>query len=47
MRKMYFYSGTLLTTLEQGAFEYTDDGTNGHLYMTMYLAGVLTRRMIL
>jgi hypothetical protein len=40
-------AGTLLTVLELGAIEFTDDGTTGHLYMTMNVAGVLTRRMIL
>lgn len=39
--------GTLLTTLEQGAIEYTDNGTTGALYMTMNAAGVLVRRQIL
>ena len=41
-----FTAGTLLTALELGALEFTDDGTNGHLYITRNLAGVLTRTLI-
>lgn len=38
--------GTLLTAPELGAVEFTDDGTNGHLYITLNVAGVLTRVQI-
>ena len=41
-----YTAGTLLTTPELGALEFTDDGTNGHLYITLNVAGVLTRVMI-
>jgi hypothetical protein len=42
-----FTAGTLLAALELGALEFVDDGTNGHLYITRNIAGVLTRSMIL
>jgi len=42
-----FTAGTLLTALELGALEFTDDGTNGHLYITRNLTGVLTRTLII
>jgi len=40
---MVLLPGTLLTVLQQGAVEYTDDGTTGHLYVTLNQAGTLTR----
>ena len=39
-------AGTLLSVLELGAIEFTDNGTLGHLYITMNVAGVLTRVQI-
>lgn len=36
-------SRPLLTTLQLGALEFYDDGTNGHLYITKNVGGVLTR----
>ena len=41
-----FTAGTLLAALELGAFEFVDDATNGHLYITRNIAGVLTRTLI-
>ncbi|MGK2864899.1 MAG: hypothetical protein ACSLE0_23405 [Chitinophagaceae bacterium] len=41
-----YTAGTLLSALELGALEFTDDGTNGHLYITLNVAGVLTRVQI-
>ena len=41
-----FTAGVLLSALELGALEFVDDGTNGHLYITRNLAGVLTRTLI-
>jgi hypothetical protein len=41
-----FTAGTLLSSLELGALEFVDDGTNGHLYITRNIAGVLTRTLI-
>ncbi|MFZ2125362.1 MAG: hypothetical protein WA087_01185 [Candidatus Saccharimonadales bacterium] len=38
--------GELLATPELGAVEFTDDGTNGHLYITLNVSGVLTRVQI-
>jgi hypothetical protein len=38
--------GTLLATPEIGAVEFTDDGTTGHLYVTVNIAGVPTRVQI-
>lgn len=38
--------GTLLSVLELGVLELTDDGTTGHLYITLNQAGVLTRVQI-
>jgi hypothetical protein len=38
-----FTAGTLLTALELGALEFTDNGTISHLYVTVNIAGVLTR----
>jgi hypothetical protein len=38
--------GTLLSVLELGAVEFTDDGTTGHLYITLHQAGTLTRVQI-
>jgi len=40
-------AGTLLTTPELGALEFTDDGTTGHLYITLHQGGVLTRVQII
>ena len=39
--------GVLLITPEIGAMEYTDDGTTGHLYFTVNIAGVATRVLIM
>jgi hypothetical protein len=39
-------AGTVLTTPEIGTIEFTDDGTSGHLYITLNIAGVLTRKLI-
>ncbi len=36
-------AGTLLTTPEIGAIEYTDDGTTAHIYATVRIATVATR----
>lgn len=41
-----FTAGTLLAALELGALEFTDNGTDGHLYITRNVAGVLTRTQI-
>lgn len=41
-----FTAGVLLTTLELGALEFVDNGTAGHLYITLNVAGVLTRIQI-
>ncbi len=41
-----FTPGTLLTTPELGAMEFVDDGTTGHLYITLNVASVLTRVQI-
>ena len=41
-----FNAGTLLSSLELGALEFTDDGANGHLYITRNVSGVLTRTQI-
>lgn len=38
-----FTAGTLLTTPEVGTLEFTDDGTTGHLYITIRTATVVTR----
>lgn len=38
-----FTAGTLLTTPEFGTMECTDDGTTGHLYVTLRVATVVTR----
>jgi hypothetical protein len=38
--------GVLLTVLDLGVLEFTDDGTTGHLYITLNQAGVLTRVQI-
>lgn len=38
--------GVLLSVLELGAVEFTDDGTTGHLYITLHQGGVLTRVQI-
>jgi hypothetical protein len=38
--------GTLLTVLQRGAVEFTDDGTTGHLYITLNQSGTLTRVQI-
>lgn len=38
--------GILTTVLELGTLEFTDDGVNGHLYITRNVAGVLTRTLI-
>lgn len=40
-------AGTLLATPELGAIEFTDNGTTGHLYITLNQAGVLTRVQII
>lgn len=40
-------AGTLLTTPELGTFEYSDNGTIGHLYFTLNVAGVPTRVQII
>ena len=39
-------SGTLLTTKELGAVEFTDDGEDGKLYITLNIGGTLTRKEI-
>lgn len=36
-------AGTLLSTSELGAIEYTDDGTNGHIYFTLNQSSTKTR----
>lgn len=41
-----FTPGTLLATPEIGAMEFVDDGTTGHLYITVNIAGVDTRVQI-
>lgn len=41
-----FSAGTNLTAVELGAVEFSDDGTTGNLYVTMNIAGVLTRRQV-
>lgn len=41
-----FTAGINLTTLEIGAMEFVDDGTIGHLYVTVNVAGVPTRVQI-
>lgn len=38
--------GVLLTTPEVGALEFIDNGTTGHLYITVSIAGVATRVQI-
>ena len=39
-------AGTNLATPELGAIEFTDDGTDGKLYITLNVGGVLTRKEI-
>lgn len=39
-------SAPLLGTPEIGALEFVDDGTTGHLYITVHIAGVATRVQI-
>jgi hypothetical protein len=39
-------SAPLLVTPEIGALEFVDDGTTGHLYITVSIAGVATRVQI-
>jgi hypothetical protein len=39
-------SRDLTANLTLGALEFYDDGTTGHLYVTLNVAGVLTRRQI-
>lgn len=41
-----FTAGTLNTTPELGAVEFVDNGTTGKLYITVNVAGVLTRKEI-
>lgn len=41
-----FAAGTLNTTPELGAVEFTDNGTDGKLYITLNVGGVLTREEI-
>ena len=41
-----FAPGTLLGAVEIGALEFVDDGTTGHLYITVNVAGVATRVQI-
>lgn len=41
-----FNAGSLLTVLELGALELIDNGTNGHLYITLNVSGTLTRIQI-
>ena len=41
-----FTAGTALTTAEVGAVEFVDDGTDGHLYITLNIGGTLTRKEI-
>jgi len=41
-----FTAGTLLSALELGALEFTDDGADGHLYITMNVGSTLTRVQI-
>ncbi len=41
-----FSAGSLLSALELGALEFTDDGTTGHLYITRNVSGILTRSLI-
>jgi hypothetical protein len=36
----------LLATPQLGAIEYSDDGVDGHLYITLHVAGVVTRVLI-
>ena len=36
-------AGTLLAALELGALEFVDNGVTSHLYITVNIAGVLTR----
>jgi hypothetical protein len=38
--------GTLLATPAIGALEFVDDGTTGHLYITVSVAGVPTRVLL-
>ena len=39
-------SQPLVADLQLGALELYDDGTTGHLYITVNVAGVLTRKQI-
>jgi hypothetical protein len=41
-----FTAGVVNTTKELGAVEFIDDGTTGHLYITLNVGGVLTRKEI-
>jgi hypothetical protein len=41
-----FTAGVLNTTPELGAMEFTDDGTTGKIYITVNVAGILTRKEI-
>jgi hypothetical protein len=41
-----FTAGVLNTTPVIGAVEFVDDGANGHLYITLNVGGVLTRKEI-
>lgn len=40
------FTGVLNTTPEIGALEFVDDGTTGHLYVTVHVASVVTRVQI-
>ena len=42
-----FHAGTLLSSLELGTLEFVDNGTTGHLYITLNVAGILTRLQII
>lgn len=41
-----FTAGVLNTSAELGAVEFTDNGTDGHLYITLNVGGTLTRKEI-
>jgi hypothetical protein len=41
-----FNPGVLVTVLELGLIEFTDDGTTGHMFITLNQAGTLTRVQI-
>lgn len=39
--------GSLLTHPQLGALEFTDDGVNGSVYITLHIKGVLTRMRLI